>query len=62
MNITEAVASRRSIRAFTDEPISLETLRRVLGRVRWAPSGCNFQPWQATVLAGEPLNNSRPEC
>jgi nitroreductase len=55
MNITEAVASRRSIRAFTDEPVSLETLRRVLDRARWAPSGCNFQPWQATVLAGEPL-------
>ncbi|MCT8001986.1 nitroreductase [Sphingomonas sanguinis] len=55
MNVAEAVTSRRSIRAFTDEPVSLETLRRVLDRARWAPSGCNFQPWQATVLTGEPL-------
>ncbi|MFC0204871.1 nitroreductase [Novosphingobium soli] len=55
MNVAEAVASRRSIRAFTDRPVDLETLRRVLDRARWAPSGCNFQPWQATVLTGEPL-------
>ena len=55
MNVSEAVASRRSIRAFTQEPVSLETLRRVLDKARMAPSGCNFQPWQATVLTGEPL-------
>ena len=55
MNVAEAVQSRRSIRAFTDEPVSLETLRRVLDRARWAPSGSNLQPWQATVLTGEPL-------
>ncbi|MEJ2408101.1 MAG: nitroreductase [Novosphingobium sp.] len=55
MNVAEAVVTRRSIRAFTQEPVSLETLRRVLDRARMAPSGCNFQPWQATVLTGEPL-------
>lgn len=55
MLVSEAVATRRSIRAFTDEPVSLDVLRRVLDRARMAPSGCNFQPWQATVLTGEPL-------
>ncbi len=55
MKITDAVLSRRSIRAFLDRPIDGDTLRRVLDKARWAPSGCNFQPWQATVLAGEPL-------
>ena len=55
MNVAEAVASRRSIRAFKDTPVDLATLRRVLDRARMAPSGCNFQPWQATVLTGEPL-------
>lgn len=55
MNVSEAVASRRSIRAFLDKPVDLETIRRVLDRARMAPSGCNFQPWRATVLTGQPL-------
>ena len=55
MKVSEAVASRRSIRQFIDKPVALETLQRVLTRAQMAPSGCNFQPWQATVLAGEPL-------
>lgn len=55
MTIEEAVASRRSVRAFTDRAVSLETVRRILDQARWAPSGCNFQPWEATVLTGAPL-------
>jgi nitroreductase len=55
MNVAEAVATRRSIRAFLGTPIELETIRRVLDRARMAPSGCNFQPWRATVLTGAPL-------
>ena len=56
MNVSEAVLSRRSIRAFQDRPVSLETVRGVLENARWAPSGCNFQPWEATVLTGAPLH------
>ena len=55
MDLSEAVASRRSIRAFLDTPVDLAVLRRVLGKAQMAPSGCNFQPWEATVLTGEPL-------
>lgn len=55
MNVNEAVSTRRSVRAFTDESVSLEILQRVLDRARWSPSGSNFQPWRATVLTGEPL-------
>ncbi|WP_295525304.1 nitroreductase [Novosphingobium sp. Chol11] len=55
MNVSEAVMTRRSIRAFKDTPVPLETLRRVMDTARWTPSGCNFQPWEATILAGAPL-------
>ena len=55
MHIAEAVATRRSIRAFLDKPVPAETLRRVLDQARMTPSGCNFQPWEATVLAGASL-------
>ena len=38
MNVTEAVISRRSVRAFSDRAVDLETIRKVLDTARWAPS------------------------
>lgn len=55
MIVADAVATRRSIRAFIDTAVPFDTIRRVLDQARWAPSGCNFQPWEATVLTGAPL-------
>jgi len=55
MIVADAVATRRSIRAFTDKPVPLDTLRRVLDLARMTPSGCNYQPWEATVLTGAAL-------
>lgn len=55
MNVTEAVTTRRSIRAFLDTPVPLETITRVMDKARWAASGCNYQPWEAAILTGEPL-------
>ena len=57
MNVTEAVTSRRSIREFLDKPVDLATLRRVMDTARWAASGCNYQPWEATILTGQPLKD-----
>lgn len=53
--VTDAMLTRRSIRAFSDTPVPLETIRQVLDTARWAPSGCNFQPWEGAVLTGAPL-------
>ena len=55
MNVTEAVKSRRSVREFLDKPVDLDTIRRVMDTARWAASGCNYQPWEASILTGEPL-------
>ena len=55
MNVTDAVLSRRSVRSFRPDPVPVEVLRRVLGKAQRAPSGGNVQPWNAHVLAGEPL-------
>ncbi|MBS0482245.1 MAG: nitroreductase [Proteobacteria bacterium] len=55
MNVSEAVASRRSIRAFLDRPVDPAILRGVMERAQNAPSGGNTQPWNAVMLAGEPL-------
>jgi nitroreductase len=55
MSVSDAVASRRSIRAFLPDPVSRATIERVLDIARRAPSGGNVQPWHAAVLTGEPL-------
>ncbi len=55
MTVSEAVLSRRSIRVFKPDPVPLEVLHRVMDKARWAPSGCNFQPWEATIVTGAPL-------
>ncbi|MFQ6001815.1 MAG: nitroreductase family protein, partial [Anaerolineae bacterium] len=39
MDTLEAIKGRRSIREFTDEPISKEILTEILDAARWAPSG-----------------------
>ena len=55
MDVSKAVASRRSVRQFLDRPVDLAVLERVLEKARNAPSGGNVQPWNAIVLTGEPL-------
>ena len=55
MTVTEAVATRRTVRAFLPDPVERATLERVLDTARNTPSGGNVQPWNATVLTGQPL-------
>jgi nitroreductase len=55
MSVTEAVLSRRSVRNFTDRPVPRGVLERVLEKARYSPSSCNFQPWEAAILTGQPL-------
>jgi len=55
MNVSEAVAARRSTRQFLDRPVELSVLREVLEKAQMAPSSMNFQPWYGVVLTGEPL-------
>ncbi|MEU4622105.1 nitroreductase [Actinoplanes sp. NPDC023801] len=51
----EAVRSRRAVRAFSDEPVPMEVLGRVLAAASRAPSSGNLQPWHLFVVTGEPL-------
>lgn len=53
MNVSDALRERKSTRAFTDEEVSMETVRQILHVARHAPSGVNTQPWQVAVVSGE---------
>jgi nitroreductase len=55
VNVSEAVATRRSVRAFTDQTVDQAVLKRVLEKAQRSPSGGNTQPWHAAVLTGEPM-------
>jgi nitroreductase len=57
MDLTEAIRSRMSCRAFLDTPVPVETLRSILEVAKLAPSGGNLQPWHVHVLAGAPLQD-----
>ena len=46
MKVSEAVAARRTIRAFLDKPVSDDTIRSLLEKAARAPSGGNVQPWR----------------
>lgn len=59
ISVSEAVASRRSIRSFLDTPVDRAVMERVLETAQRAPSGGNVQPWNAVVLTGEPLARLR---
>lgn len=53
MNVTDAVASRKSIRRFLDTPVSNGQLSELLSKAARAPSGGNVQPWRVFVVNGE---------
>jgi nitroreductase len=59
MNVTEAVNSRKSIRAFTDKPIETSVLVKLLSLSSRSPSGGNLQPWHIYLLNGKKMNNFR---
>lgn len=55
MKVSDAVASRMSVRAFLDTPVDGALLRRIIAQAARAASGGNLQPWIVHVLAGDPL-------
>lgn len=59
MQVAEAVARRRSVRAFTSEPVPSDLLREVVEQAGRAPSGGNLQPWRIHVLLGPALARFR---
>jgi nitroreductase len=55
MEFESVVRGRRSIRAYTTDPVPEELTRQVLDAARWAPSSRNTQAWSIWVVSGESL-------
>jgi nitroreductase len=55
MEFDEAIRGRRSIRAYTTDPVPEEVVNEILDQARWAPSWRNTQAWNVWVLTGDSL-------
>lgn len=51
--IIENILTRRSVRSFSDTPISKETVELLLQAGLYAPSGKNRQTWQFTAILNQ---------
>ncbi len=59
MNVSEALQSRISCRAFLSKPVPEDTLKAILAGAAQAPSGGNLQPWWVYGLTGSALEALR---
>ncbi|MFB6421447.1 nitroreductase [Bradyrhizobium tunisiense] len=56
MNVSDALNSRTSVRAFLDFPVPGEIVKEILLSAGRSPSGGNLQPWHVWVLGGQELS------
>ncbi|HEB49994.1 MAG TPA: nitroreductase family protein [Desulfobulbus sp.] len=48
--VFNAILGRRSIREFTDQPVTTAQLHKIVTAGIWAPSGLNNQPWRFVLI------------
>jgi nitroreductase len=53
MKVSEAIATRKTIRAFKSDPVPRKTVEEILSLSARAPSGGNLQPWKVYAVLGE---------
>lgn len=49
-HVLEVIAERRSIRSFTDKPVSLDDLKKLVTAAKWAPTGSDRQQWKYVII------------
>jgi nitroreductase len=55
MNVSQAVAYRRSVRGFLDKPVDIGLVRDIIVRSARAATGGNVQPWHIDLVHGEAM-------
>ena len=59
MNFAEFAASRKSVRGFTKQAVTKETVDAIINAAKWAPSSYNTQTWKIHAVAGDVLDKIR---
>jgi nitroreductase len=57
MDISAAIAGRRSTREYTKQPLEEQTILRLIRAATLAPSAVNQQPWTFTVVQNQDVLN-----
>lgn len=55
MNVSQAVAYRRSVRGFLDMPVDIAVVRDIVERSARAATGGNLQPWHVDLVHGDSM-------
>lgn len=61
MDAIEAILTRRSIRKYTQDPVSEETIEKLLEAAMAAPSAGNQQPWHFIVIRDREILDEIPK-
>lgn len=61
MEFTEALNRRRSIRSFSDQPVTREDVETIVAQAQRTPSWANSQPWKAYIAIGDAAKAIREE-
>lgn len=62
MEFYEVVKNRKSIRAYKNEPVDKDALKRIGEAVNRAPSACNIQPWCFRIILNRDLLDEICSC
>lgn len=54
-SIMSNILNRRSIRAYTSEPVDRSDIVKIIKAASWAPSGNNLQPWRFSIIRNTDL-------
>ncbi len=55
MQVSDAIAYRRSVRGFLDRPVDVELVQTIVAQASWAASGGNLQPWHVDIVHGDAM-------
>jgi len=55
MELDVCIKGRRSVRTYTQEPVSKEQIEAVLEAGTWAPTGMHREPWKFIVIEDKKL-------
>jgi nitroreductase/SAM-dependent methyltransferase len=62
LDVSTAIRTRRTIRRWTDQPVSDEIVKELLECALWAPSACNMQLWTFVVVTDPAIRQSLAEA
>jgi nitroreductase len=55
MNVSDAIAYRRSVRGFTDQAVDIALVKEIVEKAARAATGGNLQPWHIDLVHGDAM-------